>query len=149
MLAASVPGGAASAAPPTLLLAALGSGVPTELAAVRRHRPAVLLFWRTDCAPCLLELQHWRDLRAAAGSEPLVLVAMQPRAAVQAGLKRLGWNLPTFVTAEEPGKVLIRFGGSPPALPLAAMLDRKGNICRVRHGLIGSRTVKQWKKACD
>jgi thiol-disulfide isomerase/thioredoxin len=142
-------GGAAQAAPPRLQLAPAERGPPVELTAVRRHRPAIVLFWRTDCAPCLLELQHLPALRRAAGGEPLLLVAMQPREAVAAGLQRLGRSIPTWIVAEEPGQVLVRFGGAPARLPLAVALDRAGNICRIRHGLIGSNTVKQWAKACD
>lgn len=142
-------GGAAQAAPPALELVPALGGPAVELAAARRHRPAIVLFWRTDCAPCLLELEHLPQLQRAAGAERLLLVAMQPREAVEAGLRRLGRAIPTWVSAEEPEKVVVRFGGAPARLPLAVALDRWGNICRGRHGLIGSNTVKQWAKACD
>jgi thiol-disulfide isomerase/thioredoxin len=145
----SVSGGVGRAAPPELPLAPLRPGPTVDLTAARRQRPAIVLFWRTDCAPCLLELENLPALRQAAGSDPLLLVAMQSRDAVRAGLQRLGRAIPTRITAEDPAKVLIRLGGAPARLPQAVALDRQGNICRTRHGLVGSNTVRQWTKACD
>ena len=149
-LSFAISGGAAlGAPPPTLRLAPAKPGPAIDLAAVRRHRAAAILFWRTDCAPCLLELRHLSELRRASGKHPLLLVAMESREMLQAGLRHVGQPIPTWLSAEEPGAVLTRFGGAPPRLPLAVAVNSRGNICRVRHGLIGSNTVKQWMKACD
>lgn len=141
-------GGAALAAPPELQLTRSASSAPVALTTVSRGDGAIILFWRTDCAPCLLELQHLAALRRASGSKPLVLVALQSQADLDEGLLRLGTPISTWRAVEDPRTVLLRFGGSPPRLPLAVALDRCGEICRAHHGLVGSNIVKKWIRAC-
>jgi thiol-disulfide isomerase/thioredoxin len=136
------------AATPAVHLARPGSDVPVDLATVRGGRPSVLLFWRTDCAPCLLELRNLSQLTRAARPGRLVLIALQPRDELARGLRRLG-PVQTWRAMEDPVRVLVRFGGKPPSLPLAVALDPKGKVCRVRHGLLGRNIVAEWIKACE
>ena len=146
-LVCCVPTSEGAAAAPTLHLARSASNAWVDLAAVRGHKPSVLVFWRTDCAPCLLELRNLPQLERAARPGRLVLIALQPRQELEQGLKGLG-PVQTWRAIEDPANVLIRFGGKPPALPLAVALDPLGKVCRVRHGLLGRNIVAEWIKAC-
>jgi hypothetical protein len=139
---------ARAAAAPALRLERPASDAPVDLAAVRGPGPSVLLFWRTDCAPCLLELRNLPELTRAARPGRLVLIALQPRDELARGLRRLG-PVQTWRAMEDPASVLVRFGGKPPSLPLAVALDPKGKVCRVRHGLLGRNIVAEWIKACE
>lgn len=136
------------AATPALRLARPASDAPVDLAAVRGRGPSVLLFWRTDCAPCLLELRNLPQLTRAAHPGRLVLIALQSREDLERGLQRLERPVRTWRATEDPASVLVRFGGKPPALPLAVALDPAGKVCRVRHGLLGRNIVAEWIKAC-
>ena len=105
-------------------------------------RPGVVLFWRSDCAPCRLELADLPALRRAAAPLPLQPVELKGAAGTPhegpAGLR----------TDEDPAAVLTRWGGAPPRLPLTAAVDAQGRLCARHTGLIGRDRLKDWARAC-
>ena len=52
-------------------------------------RAHVVMFWRSDCAPCLIELRELPDLRRAAGGDALLTVALEPQAQAEETLHQL------------------------------------------------------------
>jgi len=140
--------GAAYAAP-SLRLASLDGGPTVPLRHATGGRSAILVFWRADCAPCLLEFEKLAELRAAAGAVPLMLVGLQPADRLRQGLQRLKLG-PTqsWRALDDPAEALVRFGGAPPRLPLAVALNAEGEVCARRHGLLGAAIVEKWIKAC-
>ncbi len=143
MLAALLLSALVGATPPSLQLRSLSGH---EVAS--RH-PIVLMFWRTDCAPCRLELGEFKALSQAAAPMAIQLVGLQAPEAVRQGLQAA--SLPadgSLWTAEDPGEVLRSYGGPPPRLPLAIALDAQGRICGRRTGLLGTDQLKAWSGAC-
>ncbi|WP_271145946.1 redoxin domain-containing protein [Brevundimonas sp. NIBR10] len=112
-------------------------------------QPAVLLLWRSDCGPCLIELQGWAGLERAARGR-LVAVALEPAPPAAAASQRLGLPSTMVWTASEPAsEVLTRFGGAPPRLPLAIAVDSAGRTCATHHGILGTDRAKDWMRRCS
>ena len=132
-----------------LLLAALLAAAPALALHTAQGRPAVLarpgvvMFWRSDCAPCRLELGDLPALRRAAAPLPLQLVSLDAASAAWAGRFRRRSK-----THEDPAKVLTDWGGAPPRLPLAVALDPSGQVCARHTGLIGRDRLRAWSQAC-
>lgn len=120
-----------------------------SLASELNGQPAVVLFWRSDCAPCLEELEQLPKLRAAAGTMRLLLLGLEAAPAQQSRLSAMGvsWQ-DAWYTLQEPASVLGAFGGYPPRLPLSVMLDANGNICARRSGVLGPQLIREWLESC-
>lgn len=121
-----------------------GAPLPSSGAA-----PDVLLFWRADCGPCLLEMADLAALRAAARPGRVTPVGLQPAATLRPALRRLGLDeADTATTREDPGALLTRLGGAPPRLPLAVALRSDGQVCGRHSGLLGRDQVRAWARSC-
>jgi hypothetical protein len=133
---------------PRLTLRPLDGKTVVRLADLER-RPRILLFWRSDCVPCRLELSAIADLDQAAGKGGLLVIALEPIPTARATLTLPAPQPRSAWVADEPAASVLRsFGGAPPRLPLAVAIDRRGRICAVRHGLLGSDVVRQWVAKC-
>jgi thiol-disulfide isomerase/thioredoxin len=118
--------------------------------AAMKGRARVLVLWRADCGPCLLELENLKALEAAAGPADLVLVALDSPDVAQDKLRALGVKpRRLWYALDDNARVLTAMGGPPPRLPLAVALDRQGRICARRTGLLGTDIVKQWVSRCS
>ncbi|HMA49442.1 MAG TPA: hypothetical protein VKP60_06790 [Magnetospirillaceae bacterium] len=112
-------------------------------------KPLVLIFWRADCAPCLIELRQAKDYLSAAPPGRVLFVGLQERAALRASAEKARLPAAQVVRATAaPEAVLTAFGGSPPALPLAVALDKDGAICARHSGLLGTELMRQWVLTC-
>lgn len=133
---------------PDIGLSDLNGG--TQRLSTLRGRPAILVFWRSDCGPCLIELEGLRGLETASRPAHLVTVALQDRASAAAYLGRAGLRPAQAWVATTPAEqVLVDFNGPPPRLPLAVALDAQGRVCQRHVGLLGATRVKQWVSECS
>src|SRR5437899_8625089 len=126
---------------------ALGGG-PRSLAALK-GKPAVLVFWRSDCAPCLIELRGLAGLQAAAAPAPLVTVALEGAASAAQALRKIDASPElAWLSRTDARQTLLAFGPAPARLPLSVVLDSRG-AGRAQHvGLLGTDRVRQWVKQC-
>ena len=112
-------------------------------------RPRVLIFWRADCPPCLVELRNAGAYVEAAGSSGQVMfVGLQEPAALRRAAARL--SLPPEATAWTDGDaetVLAAYGGSR-ALPFAAILAPSGEVCLRHQGLLGTDLLRHGLRTC-
>jgi len=115
----------------------------------RMDGPAVALFWRADCGPCLLELKGLAALRAAAAPVRVYTVALDsPRVAKQR-LETLGVDQGLALAAlDAPESVLAAYSDGAPRLPLAVAIARTGEICARHVGLLGTDRVRAWARSC-
>lgn len=113
-------------------------------------RPTILVLWRSDCGPCLVELGHLRELEAAAGPARLALVSLDTPKVARAKLKAMGLA-PRYawLLRDDPASTLARLGGGPPRLPLSAAYDTSGRPCGLRIGLLGLDQVRGWARSCS
>jgi thiol-disulfide isomerase/thioredoxin len=139
----------AKAAPRDLRIEDL-SGAPRSLASLA-GRPVVMILWRSDCGPCLVELQGLRGLQSAAAPAAVVTLSLDETAApARRALAKLDAH-PRYAwrSLEPGGKVLTDLNGAPPRLPLAVAFDRKGALCARHLGLLGTERVQAWARQCD
>ena len=145
--------------PPLLLSALLVAAPPSTRTldgrATDRNalRASVVMFWRTDCGPCLAELADLAQLRKAAAPlrvQPVVLDGAPGRAGpVAAVLARAGLTgRDTLRGVGDPAALLTAYGGDPPRLPLAVAFDRTGRVCGRRTGFLGYDHLRAWARAC-
>lgn len=148
--------GLAFAAAVPLVFSAAPSAIPFTDDAGRPHqlsdlagRPAVLVFWRSDCGPCLIELKSIGRLQDAARPARLITIAVQPRGTALPAAARLKLPAGQAWTAQgDPAAVLTAFNGPPPRLPLAIAITAKGQVCDRRLGLLGTDRVAEWAHRC-
>lgn len=118
-------------------------------AVARLDGPAIALFWKADCGPCLLELKGLAALRAAAGPVKVYTVALDRPEAARERLRALGVDQSlAFAVADEPASVLAAYSAGAPRLPLAVAFSRNGAICARHVGLLGTDRVKTWARTC-
>lgn len=103
----------------------------------------VLLFWRADCPPCLIELRHAQDYVEAAAPGHVLFVGLQEPAPLARAAARLG--LPETMVVRAPVTVLSGLGK---ALPLSVALDGAGAVCARQEGLLGLDRLRAWKNRC-
>ena len=84
-----------------VMAAAMISGSPLAAPAVERldgaradlsvsSKPTIVLFWRSDCVACLMELTDLTALRASARQARVIPVGLQPSASLRPALARRG-----------------------------------------------------------
>ena len=138
---------AASAAPQFSDLAQPGSAHSlSEL----RGQPSAVLVWKSDCAPCIVELMHLNEIAAGAPRWRIVTLALDeaqtarralpPQARVAAG---------SWYTSAPPAQVLATLNSAQPILPLTIAVNTHGEICARRVGLLGSDVLNGWSEQCS
>lgn len=140
--------GPSTAAAPALSLTSLDTPATTTTLARLEGAPRVVVFWRTDCAPCLIELPMLEQLKPGPGS--IVLVGLDDGDAERRVLAQRAPDLHgAWAATGDAAAILTAFGGPPPRLPLAVAIDRSGRICARHHGLLGSERIESWIRQCS
>ena len=110
----------------------------------------VVLFWRSDCAPCLVELRELDAFERAAGADAVILVAVESAHDARAALRRLGVSdARAYVAQANPVTALEAVSDGGRRLPFALALDRNGEICRTHVGLLGTARAAHWMAQCS
>lgn len=137
---------AAQAARPDVRLQSQGQ--PMSLEQVRKGRAAIVVFWRSDCAPCLKELEQLPRMRREARPLHLILVDLESAQELQPvpAVVRLVSAADSWRALDAPGKTLSAFGGDPPRLPLSVLLDVQGVVRKKRLGELGPQLVREWSR---
>ena len=112
--------------------------------------PSVVVVWATWCVPCARELPLALGMAPAAAPLPMVSLALDPPDKAAARLAQLKITPHrAFAAPGDIGTVLRTLGGAPASLPLVFALNAKGDICGVRHGLLGGDQLRQWAGTCS
>ena len=113
------------------------------------HTPRLIVFWRSDCAPCRKELEllpalakHDADLRIA-------LISLQDVAHTKEFLPELPKNVQVLVAKNDGRELLTAFGNERMlALPYGVMLDGKLQPCGKHYGILSAGIIDQWRNQC-
>ncbi len=99
------------------------------------HRPVVILFWDTTCAPCLQEMQFYQQHFARhAGRLMVVAVALDNGQTISNAANRVRTlNLTYPVVWDQNSTVKNQFQ-VPANPPFSVWIDRNGRIVRERQG---------------
>lgn len=139
----------ASGADLDLKLRSLEDAAETSLTLLLASGPAIVMFWRADCEPCLEELAVLDQLREAAAPLRLMLIGLDDPVRLRPVLERLGiepvqvWQAP-----DDPAQILTDFGGYPPRLPLSVAFDSEGRLCARRTGKLAPGLAEEWRALC-
>jgi hypothetical protein len=115
------------------------------------HTPngVILAFWRSDCAPCLLELRAARDYAAAACPARFLFVGLEGGPDLAAAARKSGAPPEMLVRGVgSASAILTAYGGAPPRLPLAVAFRPSGALCAHHGGLLGTDRVRTWARDC-
>jgi hypothetical protein len=109
----------------------------------------IVVLFRSDCAPCRHELDilpgiaaHFPDLLVT------LLVLRDDGLLARQGDGLPAANLRIRKAEGQDLEMMARYGDDRRALPFSAALDAKGRICGRHFGLLGLKTVGQWREAC-
>jgi hypothetical protein len=113
------------------------------------NTPLLVIFWRSDCAPCMRELALIPALAKRYPRLPIALVSLQDATLTRAHLPQLPENVHILLGKDEPRTLLAAFGNDKIlALPYSVMRHANGTLCSTHHGILAPDTLKQWLKAC-
>ncbi len=101
----------------------------------------LVVFWRSDCAPCAQEM---RVLPVIAAEHPDMAIAL---VALDGGAPP---PMPANVEVMrgEGLAMMRRFGNDRRALPYSVMLHGDGSVCARHYGVLGTDSVSEWVKSC-
>lgn len=146
LVACSPPG---QATPPIGLTPLAHDATPIALSSLK-GTAHIVMFWRTDCAPCLIELEHFTALRAAAGGARIVLVALEDASTARSTMDR--FDIPAddgFTPSQSAERTLEAVSNGGRRLPYAIALNPRGEICQRHVGLIGTDRIRDWVRTCS
>ncbi len=129
-------------------LARLHDGHPVDVSGLP-DQPHVIVVWMQGCAPCLEELRHLKEIAARTPGWGYVTLALDEPARAREALPHEAAFATAWIASGKPADVLALLNPEKPALPLALGLDRKGEVCARRVGLLGSDVVNGWAATCS
>lgn len=110
---------------------------------------ALILFWRSDCAPCLLEASLLLEISESHPNLKIKLVALQNMVEFKKHPpKGLQGNVELFVSENNAAEILQEFGNTKSSLPFSVMLHSDGSLCETNYGILGKNEVNHWVKKC-
>lgn len=131
---------------------AFGQGSWQRITEAHRDRPLVVHLWSLTCAPCLVELPHWRDMIRRHPDLDVVFVATDPleetprleRALARAGLAgRESWAFADPFVERLRFEIDRSWHGE---LPITRLIATDGSVETVTGNLDEAR-LGQWLKA--
>lgn len=113
-------------------------------------QPLLVLLWRSDCAPCLLELRDLPSIAAQHKTLSIALVSLHDLKHTRGHLPTLPNNVHALLATSDASELLAAFGNDRKlALPYSTMLDRNGNLCQKHNGILTPALVNDWVKQCS
>lgn len=109
----------------------------------------LIIFWSSDCAPCLREMAILPDIAKQNADLQLALISLKDAEHTRARLTPMPENVEVLVAQEDARTVLKNFGNDRTlALPYSVMLNKKSKVCGKYYGILSPDKVKQWRKTC-
>lgn len=106
---------------------------------------SIVLLWRSDYAPCLVELSRMAALQEAAGHIQISTLALEPPDQARASAQR--FSIPPnngFVSLRSTRQVLGSVGTRMSLMPTSVMISANGRICDTNIGILGTDKVREW-----
>lgn len=112
-------------------------------------KQVLVLFWRSDCAPCLKEMAILPDIAKQNEDLTILLISLHDVEHTVSHLPKLPSNVQKLV-AKDDGRILLKnFGNERTlALPYSVMLSKQGAICEKQYGILSPIKIKEWRKQC-
>lgn len=115
-----------------------------------RGKPVLIAFWRSDCAPCLKELEILPDIAKQNPDLSIILISLQDAEHTRTHLKTMPNNVRVLIAQGDGKQILSSFGNERVlALPYSAMLGVDGKVCAKHYGILAPGKIKEWQKQCS
>lgn len=115
----------------------------------RPEHPLLIAFWRSDCAPCLKEMEILPEIAKGNADMPIALISLHDAEHTRQRLTPMPKNVQVLVAQQDGKTVLNAFGNTRTlALPYSIMLDRDAILCKKHYGMISPQLIKDWRKVC-
>jgi len=114
-----------------------------------KNAPLLLIFWRSDCAPCLHEIKNLQQIAASYPQLQIAIISLQNTNIVQKYLPNpIPKNAHILMALDDEKPLLASFNNNKAALPFSAFMHAEGSICAIHEGILGTDTIDQWIKSC-
>lgn len=114
------------------------------------HGPAVVVLWASWCASCQAEVARLPQLASAAAPLPIATLAIDPVDRARALLVKRGEPIANaYADDRAPRAVLDDWGGAGSALPIAVAINKDGEVCGRKLGLLGTDQLREWAARCS
>ncbi len=115
-----------------------------------RGKPLLVLFWRSDCAPCLQELRRLPELAQQHPHLTIALISLEDVGLAAKHLPALPANVTSLIARDEVREIVTAFGNDKRiALPYSVMLDARGGICAKHSGIVATDDLNPWQQQCS
>ena len=112
-------------------------------------KKSIMMFWRSDCAPCLVEVAGFDKVRQAAGNIPIIMVVPSFNKKDQYFLQKpIKYSAHIVLYKGNYNKMLEYFGDPEGGVPYSVMFDENGKGCISNLGPVNSKTVKDMYAEC-
>ena len=145
MLLASLPACAPAKEEPGFQ--SLSTGDTITLAAFG-DKPALVAFWRSDCAPCATEKPILLTIAKEHADLPVVIISLQDAVHTRKDFAAVPSNMHVLLAKDDAVKTLHALGDENSAMPYSVFLHADGTQCKSRLGLLGTHIVDEWVKQC-
>lgn len=117
---------------------------------VLQGRNALVMFWASNCPPCLVEMQGFARIKAAADGTPIIVIVERYGTREQGLLAnpRNGGALILNVGSNFR-TLLVEYGDNEAALPYSILMGRTGSACIAHLGLMNPRAISDMQAECD
>jgi hypothetical protein len=128
----------------------LATQTPAQAADLTGKDGTLLVFWRSDCAPCINEMPQLFSYALTHASLKIALVGLDKSDIVRARLAdaQPPANVQVYATNTDAKSVLQHFGNDRLALPYGAYAKGNGSVCGAHYGPLGTDVIAQWTGTC-
>lgn len=117
---------------------------------VLQGRSALVMFWAANCPPCLVEMQGFTRLKAAANGTPIIVIVERYGAREQGLLANPRNNGALILNVGGNYRALLEeFGDTEAALPYSILMGKTGSACIAHLGLMNPRAINDMQAECD
>ncbi len=110
--------------------------------------PQLVIYWRSDCAPCMQELKNLPTIARKNPGMTIELVALRDDAKTQQLTQYLPENVQLSMADEATKNQMRAYGNPSMALPFNVALHADGSLCQTHRGLLGTVRAKDWAAQC-
>lgn len=112
-------------------------------------KKVLVMFWKSDCPPCLVEMSGFENIRKAAGVMPIIVVTPSWGKKEQYFLQKPIKNSALIVKYNRGFNDALEYFGDPEAaVPYSVMFDEKGVGCISNLGPVNGKVMKDMLNEC-
>lgn len=122
----------------------------TFRSSVLQGRGALVMFWASNCPPCLVEMQGFARIKAATNGTPIIVIVEKYGSSEQALLANPRNNGALILNVGGNYRALLEeFGDSEAALPYSILMGKTGAACIAHLGLMNANALREMQAECD